>query len=287
MPETTDLVPIAIEGAPMPLVTPEQAKESMTRYLALCESVLGPEDYQTFQQWDPTQKRKVDKRFKKKSAVKKLQTFFGLDVEIRSAERDDLGEGNFAFRVIAKATYKGGRVVEATGACSTLEERFDIQPYQNENEVDFERRRRKALARSYHDVLSTAETRATNRAVMNAIGVGGGEVTADEIRRPEKVRQTREEAVDAEYRETKTAAQASPPRAATPNHEAMTLATVREAFRASGRSDAEWSAFLASQGIKPKQTVNGEQVKALIEAWHKMKSDYLEEAAAQANLPLA
>lgn len=165
-----------------PVVSPEDAREAMRQYMELCEAVLTDDDYQKF-----SQKKKVGsewitetKRFKKKSAVKKLQTFFGVDVRIREMQRDDLGDGHFAFRVIATAQHKNGRVVEATGGCSTFEERFDLTPYDNEGDAKFEARKRKALARSYHDVLSTAETRATNRAVMNAIGVGGGEVTADE-----------------------------------------------------------------------------------------------------------
>lgn len=164
-----------------PIATPQEAKASMEEYLKLCEAVLDPvTDYQEFTQ------KGVTKRFKKKSAVKKLQTFFGVEVTVKDATRDDLGDGHFAFRVIASARTRGGRVVEATGACSTFEERFDLSPFDNEPESKFAYRQRKALARSYHDVLSTAETRATNRAVMNAIGVGGGEVTADEIQRPSK-----------------------------------------------------------------------------------------------------
>jgi len=153
----------------LPVVTPEEAKAAMAQYLELCESVLGPDDYQEF-----SQKQKVNgqwvwvkKKFKKKSAVKKLQTFFGVEVQIKSTTRDELGEGAYGFRVVATATARNGRVVEATGACSTQEERFEGKP----------------AGRSYHDILSTAETRATNRAVMNCIGVGGGEVTADEVSR--------------------------------------------------------------------------------------------------------
>ena len=162
----------------LPQVTPTEAKDAMRQYLELCESVLGPEDYQEF-----TERGKT-KKFKKKSAVKKLQTFFGVEVSCPEAVRDDLGDGHFGFRVLARAQAKGGRVVESWGACSTHEERFTPKPYENESEARYAERSRKMLARSYHDVLATAETRATNRAVMNLIGVGGGEVTADEISRP-------------------------------------------------------------------------------------------------------
>lgn len=174
----------------LPTVSPENARESMRAYQELCEAVLNDDDYQDFEQWDPKTRKKVKKKFKKKSAVKKLQTFWGVTVTAPEAVRDDIGDGHFGFRVRAVAS-KGDRVVEAWGACSTQEERFDITPKEANNyrsaesPEEFEARRKKALARAYHDVLSTAETRATNRAVMNLIGVGGGEVTADEMsRRP-------------------------------------------------------------------------------------------------------
>lgn len=166
-----------------PVVTPTEAKAAMQSYLELCEAVLSDDDYQEFRQ-----NKKVDgkwvsevKRFKKKSAVKKLSTFWDISVTAPDSVRDDLGDGHYGFRVRAIAT-RGSRTVEAWGACSTQEERFDVEPKRDESDTEFERRHRKALARAYHDILSTAETRATNRAVMNLIGVGGGEITAEEAR---------------------------------------------------------------------------------------------------------
>jgi hypothetical protein len=164
-------------ATPMPTVSPAEARDAMAKYLALCDSVLTNDDYQSFMERGKT------KRFKKKSAVKKLQTFFSVSVSVRDVARDDLGEGHFGFRCVAVATTPGGRSVEATGGCSTYEERFDLKRFDDESDARYLERCKKARARSYHDVLSTAETRATNRAVMNCIGVGGGEVTADEISR--------------------------------------------------------------------------------------------------------
>ena len=176
-----DEAPAAI---PMPTVSPEEARDAMRRYLELCEAVLTPDDYQEFEQWDPKLRTKVKKRFKKKSAVKKLQTFFSVSVVIKDKQMHDLSDGHFAWSVTATAATPGGRPVEATGGCSTMEERFEIERKESWTDSDYAYRVKKANARSFHDVLSTAETRATNRAVMNCIGVGGGEVTADEIRRP-------------------------------------------------------------------------------------------------------
>jgi peptidoglycan hydrolase-like protein with peptidoglycan-binding domain len=170
----------------MPLVSPDEARSQMRAYQELCAAVLTDDDYQEF-----TEKKKVNgryesvtKRFKKKSAVKKLQTYFGISVDVidEATHRDDLGDGHFGFRTKARATSPGGRHVEAMGGCATHEERFEMNRYDDETEVRFAQRQKKALARSYHDVLSTAETRATNRAVMNL--VSPGEVTAEEIQRP-------------------------------------------------------------------------------------------------------
>ena len=183
-------------SAPAPLVTPEEAKAAMASYFAICEAVLTPDDYQEF-----TQKEKIDgrwqsvtKRFKKKSAVKKLQTFWGVAVRVTEVVRDQLEDGNFGFRVTATAQTKDGREVSATGGCSTYEDRFTPRRYDDDTDAKYAARAKAALARSYHDVLSTAETRATNRAVMNCIGVGGGEVTADEISRPPRDEREREPA---------------------------------------------------------------------------------------------
>ncbi|HEV7180157.1 MAG TPA: hypothetical protein VGN11_09800 [Candidatus Baltobacteraceae bacterium] len=159
------------------LVSPEEARKQWASYQALKLAIATPDDYQEFRD----KKTNKLRRFPKKSFVKKIQTYFGITVQVVSADRDPLNDAHFAFRVVARAVAPNGRSVDATGACSTLEERFDLNPYGDESEQRFSDRQKKALARAYHDVLSTAETRATNRAVMNLIG--GGEVTADEISR--------------------------------------------------------------------------------------------------------
>lgn len=165
------------DAVPMPIVTTSEAKAQMVAYTAMVAAVLNEDDYQKI--WGQP------KPFKKKSGVKKLQTFFGLKVEIvDDAVRDDLGDGHFGFRVKARATAPNGRSVEALAACSTLEERFDLIPKDNDDVESkaWALKVRKANARSYHDVLATAETRATNRAVLNLIGAG--EVSAEEMREP-------------------------------------------------------------------------------------------------------
>jgi len=167
----------------MPVVSNEQAKAAMNAYVELCHAVLTDDDYQTFQQWDPKTRKRVGKRFLKKSGVKKLQKFFGISVHIKETIMDQMPEGNFGFRVTAIATNRNGDVTESTAACSTLEDRFTPERKEEESESTYQARCKKLRARAYHDTLSTAETRSANRAVMNAIGVGGGEVTAEEMPR--------------------------------------------------------------------------------------------------------
>jgi hypothetical protein len=167
----------------MPVVSNEQAKEAMTAYVELCHAVLTEDDYQMFPQWDPKTRKRVPKRFLKKSGVKKLQTFFGISVHIKETIMDQMPDGHFGFRVTAIATKRNGDVTESTAACSTLEDRFTPERKEGESESSYVARCKKMRARAYHDTLSTAETRAANRAVMNSIGVGGGEVTAEEMPR--------------------------------------------------------------------------------------------------------
>ena len=158
------------------LVSPEEARQQWDAYQRLKAAIADEDDFQ------PITDKKTGrvKRFPKKSFVKKIQTYFGVTIRVKDTVRDDLGGGHFGFRVTAVAVSPNGREVEASGGCSTFEERFDIKRYDNESEPRFADRLKKANSRAYHDVLSTAETRATNRALMNLIG--GGEVTAEERR---------------------------------------------------------------------------------------------------------
>jgi hypothetical protein len=165
----------------MPLVTNEQAKEAMQAYIDLCKGVLTDDDYQMFRQWNSKTRQNEEKRFIKKSGVKKLQVFFGISVRIKETVMDQMPDGHFGFRVTATATRKNGDSTDATGACSTIEERFTPEQKADESDPAYRARVKKARNRAYHDILGTAETRSTNRAIMNAIGVGGGEVTADEM----------------------------------------------------------------------------------------------------------
>ncbi len=179
------------DALPLPIVTPQEAQAHMVLYGALVEAVCKEDDYQGF----PARVKDGDgrwvtttKRFKKKSAWRKISTFFGISTEkVGDSIRDDLGDGHFGFRCTMRAIAPNGRKFEAEAGCSTFEEKYDIEQYADEDLGKYEKRRRKALARSYHDILATAQTRATNRAISDLIG--SGEVSAEEMQepRPEKL----------------------------------------------------------------------------------------------------
>jgi hypothetical protein len=235
--------PIVPQAGIMPVVSPDEARAQMRAYQELCAAILTDDDYQEFTEtkWINGEKVQTKKRFKKKSAVKKLQTYFGISVEVidEATHRDELGDEHFGFRTKARATSPGGRSVEALAGCSTHEERFELTPFARESDVDFAKRQRKALARSYHDVLSTAETRATNRAVMNL--VSPGEVTAEEISRPNR---------SSEKRPAPSPAAAPSRPAEAPSEPGITVAELVDLARSVGVLDFRaWCAHFIDPGF--------------------------------------
>jgi hypothetical protein len=135
-----------------PAVNVEQALAAWKDYQELVSNVLDQNDLQKIQ----------GKDFKKKSAWRKLATFFNLTVEELKCERFDEEDGSFSFDVVCKAIAPNGRSVIGDGSANSREKN---------KEGDFENDSR-------HNVRSTAFTRAFNRAVSNLIG--GGEVSAEE-----------------------------------------------------------------------------------------------------------
>jgi hypothetical protein len=132
----------------MPAVTAKEAIEAWKAYLDLKKAIAEPDDVQKIQ----------GKDFLKKSYWRKVATFFNLSVTIVSERREELQDGDFVYHFICEAKAPNGRVAGGTGSCSAME---------------------KQRMNTIHNVRSTAETRAWNRAVSNL--VGGGEVSADEV----------------------------------------------------------------------------------------------------------
>lgn len=128
--------------------------EAWNNYQELCTRLLNDKDYQMYQD-----KEGITKRFPKKSAWFKLGKAFNVNHEIieSTVYRSKTGRVQEAYyRVRA---WLGSRSVEADASC-------DI----------WEKGKNKA---SGHDLRTTAETRATNRAISKLIGAG--EVSAEEI----------------------------------------------------------------------------------------------------------
>lgn len=156
--ETTALAVREVSGV-LPVDTPEQARDAWRQYHEIQAAIMTPADYQTYN----------GVKRPNKSFVKKVQRHYQLSVSITRCERQDLGDGDYGYLVTARASAPNGYFVEATGGCSTTEKRF-----QNAE----------AKKRAFHDIIGTAETRATNRAVLNLIG--GGIVTAEEVNKGER-----------------------------------------------------------------------------------------------------
>jgi len=135
----------------------DDAAGAMIAYQDLTGRLLTAEDWQGL----PGR----DESFVKRSGWAKLATFYGVSTELRAREidRDDDGQILRA-RCLVRATHPNGRYAEGDGACAVTERRFASD------------RGRQKLE---HDLLATAYTRASNRAVSNLIGFG--EVSAEEM----------------------------------------------------------------------------------------------------------
>ena len=133
----------------------EQLVTSFREYQELCKELLDDSDYQ----------RDGNRKFKKKSAWRKLATAFDLDVELirEHVERDQNGTPVRA-AVIARAIAPSGRFQDGDGYCSIDEPRFDKSGGRKKIE---------------NDLRTTATTRAKNRAISDLLGTG--EVSAEEL----------------------------------------------------------------------------------------------------------
>ena len=134
-------------------------------YQDLTTALLSEDDYQNA----------GNKKFKKKSAWRKYGTAFNLSDHVVEKEiiRDD-NERIISARYEVEAVAPNGRRAVGVGACSIFDKlkRDDtVEP------SPFELRKR--FSNAEHDVISTAHTRAKNRAIADIIGTG--EVTADEV----------------------------------------------------------------------------------------------------------
>ena len=139
------------------------AIEQWDAYQKLCKGLLNDADYQEIIVKEKDEEGnyiKVKRHFKKKSAWQKLARAFNVDTSIidRDIERTKMGRVKEAYYCV-RATLPNGRSVESDALCSRSEKGKDKV--------------------SDHTIMSTAKTRATNRAIAELIGAG--EVSAEEM----------------------------------------------------------------------------------------------------------
>jgi len=139
------------------------AIEQWDAYQRLCKGLLNDNDYQEIIVKEKDENGnyvKVKRHFKKKSAWQKLSRAFNVDTEIvdHEIERTKMGRVREAYYCV-RASLPNGRSVESDALCSRSEKGKDKV--------------------SDHTIMSTAKTRATNRAIAELIGAG--EVSAEEM----------------------------------------------------------------------------------------------------------
>jgi hypothetical protein len=157
---------------PLPIA---DVTSAMTQYQEGLHSILQEQDWQTFADRDGR-----ERRFVKRNGWRKISTWFGLDLLIKSTvverviarvcpqcghaylERGTNEGDPLRALVQARAVAPNGRAAEDVGACSATE---------------------RAFSKPEHDLVSTAATRALNRATANLVGMGelvSAEEAADE-----------------------------------------------------------------------------------------------------------
>ncbi|DBA59572.1 TPA_asm: hypothetical protein CBHJFHIM_00011 [Methanobrevibacter gottschalkii virus vir075] len=156
----------------------DTAIEQWNVYQRLCgkKGILDENDFQKImiKEKDPATGEyvSVEREFKKKSAWQKLGRAFNVDTRIVTHEfmRTKTGRINEAYYCVC-ATLPNGRSVESDALCSRSE-----------------RGKQKV---SDHTIISTAKTRATNRAISELIGAG--EVSSEEMTAEETANKMRRE----------------------------------------------------------------------------------------------
>lgn len=152
----------------MPQVSPREALDAWKQYQDLKSAIVDKaNDVQVIQGRD----------FLKKSYWRKIATFFNLSVEVVEEKREPIGK-TYVWHFTCRAIAPNGRTAIGTGSCDAFEKaKFTDGAYKTYNR--FSKKWEDATPNSIHNIRSTAETRAFNRAVSNL--VGGGEVSAEEV----------------------------------------------------------------------------------------------------------
>lgn len=171
----------------MPVVSAQEALTAWNAYLDLKKQIVETNDIQVI----------AGKQFLKKSYWRKIATFFNLTVDLVNESHEELN-GELIWNFACKATAPNGRSAIGTGSCSAFEKATIVngKPMQKGKVLEWGKNSNgksfpvkweweTAQPNSIHNVRTTAETRAWNRAVSNL--VGGGEVSAEEVAQSEVI----------------------------------------------------------------------------------------------------
>jgi hypothetical protein len=145
----------------MPAVSTKEAVAAWNQYEELKKSIARKEDIQQIQ----------GKDFLKKSYWRKIATFFNLSVKVIDESHEQIGK-TIVWHFTCEAVAPNGRSAIGTGSCDAFEKAELV-------DGKYVSYGKPAKPNSLHNIRSTAETRAFNRAVSNL--VGGGEVSAEEV----------------------------------------------------------------------------------------------------------
>ena len=143
LPENKEIV--AVKEFAKPLITAEEASRAFQQYQELMKALMKESDVVEIQG-----KKKI-----KKTGINKIARFFGVSVEIIRHHKEEIvgpqGGRHFIWYVWTRATLPTGQSRVEGAACSSNERRF---------------------AHLENDVLTTAITRSSKRAVENLVGMG-------------------------------------------------------------------------------------------------------------------
>lgn len=136
---------VSKEEVPLEVLRPVGTNEQIIRawkdFQSLKVVLLTDDDY-----YEPSRGKSVIR----KSGWRKLAVAFGLTDEVLSQIQEKDAEGtDWTWRIRVRVSSRGGRSVEAVGACSTKERRF---------------------AHAEHDSYAMAHTRAKSRAIADMLG---------------------------------------------------------------------------------------------------------------------
>lgn len=154
-----------------------EVEEAFGDYQSLCEKLLTDDDHQMI----------GSRRFRKKSAWRKLAVAFGVSFELVEKEITYADakkqRGVQVARFVYRAVAPNGRYVDGWGSCSVYE-RCCESPCPKVSWNNHECCGRDCagsihFSHADHDVPATAETRAKNRAASDLFGMG--EVSAEEV----------------------------------------------------------------------------------------------------------